>query len=193
MPNKKREGTNNSSSVGFRAGDALWGNVFKKEASKEETAIAILRRVPLFKGMKKRSLREFEKLAHRRSYRADETIFWEGEPGVGMYIVQAGTVAIYKGGIDNEREELAKLGTGEFFGELALLDESPRSATAVALDDSQILGLFRPELLELIERKPRLGNKFLFNLALLIGERLKHTNAELQAIWEKLEESKVIT
>lgn len=190
MPGKN-EG--NNSFFKFRAGDALWGNIFKKESSEEETALAILRRIPLFKGMKKSSLREFEKLMHRRRYKEDETIFWEGEPGVGMYIVEEGSVAIYKGLSDNDREELAKLGRGEFFGELALLDESPRSATAVALKDSRILGLFRPDLLELIERKPRLGNKLLFNLAMLIGERLKHTNEELQAVWEKLEDSKVIT
>jgi len=110
-----------------------------------------------------------------------------------MYIVQEGTVAIYKGSSENEREELAKLANGEFFGELALLDESPRSATAMALEDSKILGLFRPDLLELIDRKPRLGNKLLFNLSLLIGERLKHTNEELQTLWDKLEDTKVIT
>lgn len=187
-----KKNTNNSF-FNFQAGDAVWGNIFKKKVSEEETTIAILKRVPLFKKMKKSSLKEFEKLLHRRTYKADEAIFWEGEPGVGMYVVQAGTVAIYKGTSENEREELAKLAHGEFFGELALLDESPRSATAVALEDSTILGLFRPDLLELIDRKPRLGNKLLFNLSLLIGERLKHTNEELQTLWDKLEDSKVIT
>ena len=188
----KEEKTNNSF-LKFHAGDAVWSNIFKKRASEEETSMAILKRVPLFKNMKKSSLKEFEKLLHRRTYKADEAIFWEGEPGVGMYIVQEGTVAIYKGTSEKEKEELAKLAHGEFFGELALLDESPRSATAMALEDSKILGLFRPDLLELIDRKPRLGNKFLFNLSLLIGERLKHTNEELQTLWDKLEDTKVIT
>ena len=188
-----KEKKSKNSFFNFQAGDAVWGNIFKKKTSEEETTMAILKRVPLFKNMKNSSLREFEKLLHRRTYKADEAIFWEGEPGVGMYIVQEGTVAIYKGSSENEREELAKLAHGEFFGELALLDESPRSATATALEDSTILGLFRPDLLELIDRKPRLGNKFLFNLSLLIGERLKHTNEELQTLWDKLEDTKVIT
>ena len=187
----KKKKTNNSF-FNFRAGDAVWGNIFKRKASEEETTMAILKWVPLFKNLKNSSLREFEKLLHRRTYKADEAIFWEGEPGVGMYIVQEGTVAIYKGSSEKEREELAKLAQGEFFGELALLDESPRSATAMALEDSKILGLFRPDLLELIDRKPRLGNQFLFNLSLLIGERLKHTNDELQTLWDKLEDTKVI-
>lgn len=187
-----KEKKSKNSFFNFQAGDAVWGNIFKKKASEEETTMAILKRVPLFKDMKKSSLKEFEKLLHRRTYKADEAIFWEGEPGVGMYIVQEGTVAIYKGSSENEREELAKLAQGEFFGELALLDESPRSATAMALEDSKILGLFRPDLLELIDRKPRLGNQLLFNLSLLIGERLKHTNDELQTLWDKLEDTKVI-
>ncbi|RMF64630.1 MAG: hypothetical protein D6743_09070 [Calditrichaeota bacterium] len=63
----------------------------------------------------------------------------------------------------------------------------------MAEEECRILGLFRPDLLDLIERKPRLGSKFLFQLAGVIGERLKHTNEELQALWAKLEENKVIT
>lgn len=183
----------NNKSVSFTAGDAFWGNIFKKDTSQKETVLAIMRRVPLFHSIKKHGLLEFQKLIHQRTYKADEIIFWEGEPGVGMYIVLDGQVGIYKELGGDQREELARLKRGEFFGELALLDESPRSATAITTDQSTILGLFRPDLMELIERKPRLGNKFLFNLALLIGERLKHTNDELQALWDRLEDSKVIT
>ncbi len=177
----------------FRVGDSLWRNLFNRDARRKESVIAILRRGPLFRGLSNSELREFEKIIHRRRYKEGEAVFWEGEPGVGMYIVEEGSVAIYKGADEKDRELLAELTRGEFFGELALLDESPRSATAVALENSRILGLYRPDLLDLIERKPRLGNKFLFQLATLIGERLKHTNEELQALWDKLEQSKVIT
>ena len=183
----------NHSIFNFHVGDAIWSNIFKKQGGQKETIIAILKKVPLFKGMRHSELNEIEKLIHKRRYRADETIFYEGEPGVGMYIVQQGSVAIFKNTSEREREELARLSRGEFFGELALLDESPRSATAVAKEDSEVLGLFRPELLELIERKPRLGNKLLFELAHLIGQRLKHTNEELQSVWAKLDKSNLIT
>ncbi|MFQ5710135.1 MAG: cyclic nucleotide-binding domain-containing protein [bacterium] len=183
----------NKSIFGFQVGDALWGNLFKRDLNEQESILSTLKKVPLFKDMRKSELKEFDKIIHRRHFKAEETIFWEGEPGVGMYIVQDGLVAIYKNAAGEEREELAQLSRREFFGELALLDESPRSATAVALEDSRILGLFRPDLMELIERKPTLGNKFLLHLALLIGERLKRTNEELQAVWSKLDASQVIT
>lgn len=183
---------NENSKFRFQVGDALWRNIFRKQSSQTETTITILRRIPLFKEMRKSELLEFEKIIHRRRYKPDETIFWEGEPGVGMYIVQEGRVAIFKNVSEQHREQLAKLRSGEFFGELALLDESPRSATAVALKETKILGLFRPDLLDLIKRHPRLGNRFLFHLAELIGERLKHTNEELQSLWNKVNESKVL-
>jgi CRP-like cAMP-binding protein len=191
MTNTKE--SKNNKPFPFKAGDAFWGNIFRKPSGQKETVLVIMRRVPFFNGLTKSGLLEFQKLIHERTYRADETIFWEGEPGVGMYIVLEGQVGIFKEQGMQQREELARLQRGEFFGELALLDESPRSATAVAMEQSTILGLFRPDLMELIERKPRLGNKLLFNLAELIGERLKHTNSELQALWDRLEDSKVIT
>ncbi|MDZ7344865.1 MAG: hypothetical protein ONA90_10180, partial [candidate division KSB1 bacterium] len=57
---------------------------------------------------------------------------------------------------------------------------------------TQIIGLFRPDLFELLERKPRLGNKFLFQLALIIGERLKNSNAEIQALRAQLDKAEII-
>ncbi len=177
----------------FHVGDAIWGNIFKNENSQKETAIALLKKVPLFKKMSKSQLNDLEKIIHRRNYKTDENIFFEGEPGVGMYIIREGSVIINKMQDNGKKEKLAELKKGEFFGELALLDESPRSAAAEATEETSILGLFRPDLIELMNRKPRLGNKLLFELAHLIGERLKHTNKELEEVWEKLDEQKIIT
>jgi CRP/FNR family cyclic AMP-dependent transcriptional regulator len=175
-----------------KSGSPLWGNIFKKKNGDDEGIVKTLRLVPLFADMNNSEMREFEKLIHRRAFKANETIFWEGEPGVGMYIIQRGTVTIFKHAPGEGREELATLHSGDFFGELALLDETPRSATAVAKEPSDIIGLFRPDLFELLERKPRLGNKFLFQLATIVGERLKNTNVEMQALRAQLDKSGII-
>ncbi|MCL4704378.1 cyclic nucleotide-binding domain-containing protein [bacterium] len=172
--------------------NSLWGNIFKRKNNSEEDILSTLRQVPLFANMTDGELREFEKLIHQRQFKAGETIFWEGEPGVGMYIIQRGAVTICKHSRNEVRETLVVLHDGEFFGELALLDESPRSASAIAEAPSQIIGLFRPDLFGLLERKPRLGNKFLFQLALIIGERLKQTNSEIQNLRAQLDRSDVI-
>jgi len=172
--------------------DSLWGNIFHKKTTPEDDVISTLRQIPLFAEMTLSELKEFQKIMHRRFFRADEPIFWEGEPGVGMYVVKSGAVGIYKISPNQEKEEIALLRRGEFFGELALLDESPRSASCIARDNSEIIGLFRPDLFNLLARKPRLGSKFLFQLAVVIGERLKNTNRELHLLRAKLEQADII-
>ena len=72
-----------------------------------------------------------------------------------------------------------QLKEGNFFGELTLLDEKSRSAAAVSRENSVILGFFRPDLLDLLKRKPSFGIKILLNLASIIGDRLRDTNEKL--------------
>ena len=183
---------NHPDSTDNKTSDSFWGNVFRKKSDDEDDVLRTLKQVPLFSNMTDSELREFEKLIHRRHFKIGETIFWEGEPGVGMYIIQNGEVSISKYFPQEERKTIAVLQNGEFFGELALLDESPRSATALAKQATKILGLFRPDLFSLLERKPRLGNKFLFQLALIIGDRLKHNNSEMQKLRAQLDRSDII-
>ncbi len=183
----------NHDSIGASVlGRGLWKNIFKKETAPDEI-ITTLRQVPLFEGMTNSELNAFSAILHRRRFRQKETVFRTGDPGAGMYILERGSVAIYTRNVEHKREELARLGPGEFFGELALVDESPRSATAVALERSYLLGLLSPDLRGLIDRQPRLGNKFLFQLASLIGQRLKHTNVDLQNMRSDADPSKMIT
>ena len=99
-----------------------------------------------------------------------------GDPGLGMYIIVEGSVEIAEENEDGEKKSLAVLPDGAFFGDLALLDEAPRSASAIAVVDCDIIGFFRPDLLDLLYRKPSLGIKILWGLARIIGERLRRTN-----------------
>ncbi|MDZ7372997.1 MAG: cyclic nucleotide-binding domain-containing protein [candidate division KSB1 bacterium] len=154
--------------------------------------IEILRAIPLFQGFTRRELQELESVVHRREFRAGEPIFHQGDPGIGMYVIYEGSVGMYRSKPGGGEERLAVLRKGEVFGESALLDEGPRPATARALEPSVILGLFQPEILELIERKPRLGNKLLLNFARILGERLHRTQAELEALRQKLAESPIV-
>lgn len=162
--------------------DGLWENIFKK-TKEENNILEILKGVPMLNNLSNNELREFERIVHRRNYKANEIIFWEGEPGVGMYIIQSGSVKIYNTLPDSGIKELAILKMGDFFGELALLDESPRSASANALEACQILGLYRPDLFDLLERRPKLGLKVMTKLAQIIGNRLRITSSKLQSIY----------
>ena len=74
------------------------------------------------------------------------------------------------------------LESGDFLGELALLEDMPRSASARATSYSRLLGFFRPDLTSLISRKPRLANIVLMNIARLLGRRLIRTNEQLEML-----------
>ena len=159
--------------------NVLWSNIFKSRAGADgEQHIAdILKRIPVFEDLSRRELAAVERILHKREYQEGEFIFHQGEPGVGMYIIHHGKVEIVH---EPGKKVLAELGDGEFFGELALLDESPRSASAMAMVPSKILGFFQPDLFGLIERDPKLGVKIVLRLASSIGERLRRANEQLE-------------
>lgn len=157
--------------------NSLWGNIFNS-SQKEERVRNILKKIPVFEDLNNRDLAAIERILHRREYRNDETIFLQGDPGIGMYIIESGNVSIEGG---TTRSVLAELKDGEFFGELALMDESPRTATAVAKAPSKILCFLQPDLLDLIERNPQLGVKILLKLSRTIGERLRKCNEQINA------------
>ncbi len=155
---------------------AIWENIFRKQADKlSETAIA-LSNVPVFKGLTKKEIREVERIIHQREYETGEAIFHQGDPGLGMYIIIHGRVQIVNNQNPDNPIVYSELGDGDFFGDLSLVDESDRSATALAGADTRIIAFFRPELKDILTRFPSLGNKILMNLAQVIAQRLRKTN-----------------
>ncbi len=169
--------------------DSLWGNIFKMSKDEKESDLRLLAGIPILEGLSVKELKEFERIVHHRNFKTNEHIFWEGEPGVGMYIIKKGSVKIYRKLSEGHDKELAMLKSGDFFGELALLDESPRSASAVAMEESQLLGIYHPELFDVFERVPKIGLKVLVKLAKIIGMRLRKTNEQLQQLHKEPVES----
>ena len=163
--------------------DTMWGNIFRKEEKHVRNIFTILAKIPIFKDLSKKELRAIERILHQRSYKADEVLFNEGDPGVGMYIIESGRVNITLG---KENKLLAVLSENEFFGEIALLSETPRTATATAVTNSVIYGFFQPDLFGLMETNPRMGNKVLLRLAQMIGDRLRFSNLENQQLKIKI-------
>lgn len=161
--------------------DSFWGNIFRRKD--EETVHALLQNIPLFDGLSRKELSAVESILHRREYDPDEILFHQGNPGVGMYIIQEGTIDIL---YEPTGDTLAELTDGDFFGELALLNETPRSATAISRADSVLYGLFRPDLLDLVERDPSLGVQILLRMGQVLSERLIHTNEQVQELRERL-------
>ena len=162
--------------------DSIWSFIFKSKEQKQEETLTVLRRLPIFKDLSRREVASIERILHRRNYAPGEDIFTQGVPGAGMYIILSGEVSII---IEPGNKEIALLNEGEFFGEMALLDESPRSATARAKSQCIVLGFFQSDLFGLLERSPKLGSKIILRLARIVGERLKFSNEQVFTLQEK--------
>lgn len=162
--------------------DSFWGNIFRREDRQGDTYL-LLKRIPIFEALGRRELAAVEKIVYRRDYAPGEVIFRQDDPGVGMYVVERGRVDIV---YEPTGRVLAELTDGEFFGEVALLNETPRSATAQARTATSLLCLFRPDLLDLVGRSPRLGVKLLLALAQIAGQRLIRLSEEGQVLRQEL-------
>jgi CRP/FNR family transcriptional regulator, cyclic AMP receptor protein len=169
------------------AQNSLWHNFFRKRSEEDNTLETLLSKVPIFGQLSDRELRRVATIVHKREYSPEEFIFRQGDPGLGMYVVVDGEVEILLADQDGEEKKLAVLKAGDFFGELSLLDESPRSASAVARTQSNIIGFFRPDLVDLLNRSPKSGTKILFKLGEVIGTRLRITNEQLGKLSAEME------
>lgn len=166
--------------------NTFWGNIFSRFSSNDEASdYEILKLIPIFKDLSKRELKYLSSIVYQRSYEEGEYIFDTGQPGAAMFIIKDGKVNITKLNENGDEIILATLEEGEFLGELALLDNSGRSASAYALSRIQTLSIFRADLEKLLETRPALGGKIMRRLAVVIGLRLKATNELLIQLEEK--------
>jgi CRP-like cAMP-binding protein len=131
----------------------------------DDTTLALLMRCPLFSGGEPDALEDLVRRLRRRRFKRGEVIFHEGDPGDALHVVAVGSVKIVLSSEEGEEAILASLHPGEFFGELSLLDGSPRSASAVAIEASETLSLPRDAFLEELGRSASLRDCLLRSLA----------------------------
>jgi uncharacterized membrane protein len=115
----------------------------------------LLRSVDMFEGLDEQDLNELAGEVHERRFTKDQIVFTQGDHGTAMYVVAQGGVNIFLPGTAEHRVSLKDLGRGDYFGELALFDDKPRSASAVATSGEVVLlELTRAVLSTYIERHP---------------------------------------
>jgi CRP/FNR family cyclic AMP-dependent transcriptional regulator len=163
--------------------DGIWANIFRL-GSHNQPLGEILQNIPLFRDLTPKELRILERVVHLRSYQTDETVFAEKEPGAGVYVIRSGKVDILLKHEEQSPTLLAELGPGDFFGEMALLGDSARSANAIAREETELIGFFHPDLMEIINLHPVMGAKITFGLAATLAERLRYMNTQLREIAE---------
>ena len=164
----------------FAADKLLWETLGRwKRSSPELDRIQFLKTVPFFDRLSKRQLKTVSDIMFERTYEADESIFEEGQPGAAMFLILDGKIAI-EICRESSTTRLAVLESGAFFGEMALLDDTPRSANARALARTRTLALYRNDLNGLVYRHPRTACRIYRSLAGMIGDRLRSTNELVQ-------------
>lgn len=137
-------------------------------------AVSSLRRCALFAHVDDDGLRALAGSLRRRRFRRGEVIFHQGDVGDSLQVVASGGVKIVLPSQEGEEAIIASLRPGDFFGELALLDGSPRSATAAALEPTETLSLPRDVFLRLIREDPKLAQALLTGLAAELRRLTRH-------------------
>ena len=134
--------------------------------------MVVLKTSKLFGGMLGAELDALENTAQIKAYKAGRNIFQEGDPGDGIYLILEGKVQITCLLGQDQRTVLSRLEAGDFFGEMAVLDNQPRSATATAETDATVYFILRDDLLKVLERSPSLAA----NLVKEFSQRMREFN-----------------
>lgn len=129
-------------------------------------------RICLFQGLSKRELRELTRHAEEHHVREGTDIVMEDTPGRALFVIVEGDARVLRKG-----RTLARLGPGDHFGEIALLDNLPRSATVRADTDMQLLVLDKRAFVQAVEQSPKIA----VNLLSTLGQRIRAANAK---IWD---------
>lgn len=140
---------------------------------------ALLREGLLFKQIPERERGLLVQALFEKTYQEGETLFEEGDIGRALFIVETGSVELAKRGRDGKPQQLAIAGPGDFFGEMALLEEMPRSATARALEESRVFLLYKAKLDALLLSRPEAGVPILRRLAQLLSARVRIASEKL--------------
>ena len=135
----------------------------------------VLSGVWLFSGIDKEHLEALAAFTFTRDYKPGATIVEQGRTGNGLYVVMSGRVEVVEGLYTENPRRLATLGEGEFFGEMALLEEKPRSATVRALQETTCVGMDRWLFIAQLRRDPEIAILMLQAMA----RRLRETDAKL--------------
>lgn len=167
-----------------------WGSIYDVALEDVEDIGHVIRNVRLFEFLSDDELHELIPLLHQRFFFPQEVIVKQGASGAGLYILLSGEAEV-KLEADGEKDiQLATLGPGRMFGELSLLDGSPRAATVMSVARSRATGFFKADLMDLITHSPGVGFKIIRRLGQLVQERLNDTVKEYREFEQEIRQAK---
>lgn len=132
-------------------------------------------------------INKLKSLGNVKTFKADEYIFYEGEKGSEMFLVLSGKIEILKNSIDGSQIKLAEIKPGNFFGEMSVLDDQPRSATAIAATDSILISIGKNNFEAFLCVQPEMTLKIMNVLC----SRIRSLNTEISRYKEGLQEPRL--
>jgi len=150
----------------LRAVGRLYRRLVRRRLDPHTREIAdVLRTVPAFERLSSGALFAMAAATHRRTYRRGESPYYEGDPGLGLYVVESGRVRLISDAEPSRARELRELEPPEMFGGLSLLGDFRRLETAETATEARVLGFFRPDLKNVMRRNPKAGTEIVMALA----------------------------
>lgn len=131
----------------------------------QEHIIRFLHTVPMFQGLNERQLTRLAKRFKERSYTTGETIVTQGTLGIGLFIIEKGKVEAVREHNDGSKSVVNTLAPTDFFGELSLLDDAPRTASVIAAEDSTCLVLTQLDFMSALQEDAEIPIVMLKELA----------------------------
>lgn len=178
-----RGGKDNISAVVLRAVADPEDKVLEEQRATEvNLKLDTLKKIPLFRYLTYQELVKVLNITYLETYEAGAQIIKEGDSGEELYIVLAGRVVVSR-----SSQEIVELHPGVHFGEMALVDQSPRSATVTARDATRLLVVQRRSFYTLIRKEPVLAVKLLWSFVQVLSRRLRETNEQLSGARSALE------
>jgi len=138
----------------------------------------LLRTVPIFSELSEPDIAALARLTSRRTCPKDTVVFFENEEGDSFFCIVAGRIKVTILGDDGREVILSVLGRGDFFGEMALLDNEPRSATAIAVEDTELLSLHRNDFQSVLSD----NRSIMSALIKILTARLRRANHQISTL-----------
>lgn len=144
----------------------------------------LLKRIYLFENLTDEELMRITAICKKETFPRGKLIFSEGTPGDKLYFIVKGSVRVSKKFLTDQEQILATLRPGDFFGEMALIDDQMRSADVWVEDPSELYSISKNDFATLIFREKEIATSLLWNIIRTLSQRLRETDEKLKSMVE---------
>ena len=144
--------------------DPEWENFFQSKVQARQSLIRLLGEIPIFSLMRAHELKRLASIVHARHFKTGEMVIRSGVSQSGFYLIRSGSVRVMRER-NSQMFPVATLRPPELVSEFAIIDDSPRSSSVVAAEPSELIGFFKPDLMDIIVTSPSMGCAIMLRLA----------------------------